>query len=58
MAGRDDATITVSRGQIKAALGAWHDEAAAEGLEYRPPDAVIEEQADYLMMLCRKEGAK
>ena len=58
MACPDNATITVTRGQIKAALGAWHDEAAAQGLEYRPPDTVVEEQADYLMMLCRREGAK
>lgn len=55
---RDKACITVTRGQIKAALGKWHEDCASEGVSYRPSEAEVEEQADYLMMLCREQGAK
>lgn len=58
MACPNDAAITVTRGQLIAAFGTWNDEAAREGLCTRPSDEKIAEQVDFLMYLCREQGAK
>lgn len=58
MASRDNASITVTRGQLRAALGEWHSEAVREGTAYPVSDKQITDEADFLMSLCRQQGAE